>query len=187
MTEINAKRITAPLNEEIVKSLKCGDKVLLSGVIYTGRDSAHKKLVESLAKGEDLPFNLEGQLIYYVGPTPAPEGKVIGSAGPTTSGRMDSYSPILIAKGLKGMIGKGLRSKEVIQAMQEHSAVYFGAIGGAAAFLGNCIKEAEIIAYPELGTEAIRRLVVEDFPVVVLIDCRGENLYELGKAEYRRS
>jgi fumarate hydratase subunit beta len=167
--------------------LECGDKVLLNGVIYTGRDAAHKKMTEALTRGEDLPFELEGQVIYFVGPTPAPPGKVIGSAGPTTSGRMDAYSPMLIAGGLKGMIGKGLRSAEVIQAMQEHTAVYFGAIGGAGALLGACIQEAEVIAYPELGTEAIRKLIVKDFPVVVLIDSEGKSLYELGRRRYQRS
>jgi fumarate hydratase subunit beta len=181
------KRITTPLDEETANSLKCGEKVLLSGVIYTGRDAAHKKIVEALGRGEALPFDLKGQVIYYVGPTPAPAGKVIGSAGPTTSGRMDAYAPLLIAEGLKGMLGKGLRSREVIEAMKQYGAVYLGAIGGAGALLGACIKEAEIIAFPELGPEAVRRLVVEDFPAIVLIDSTGQNLYELGKAKYRRA
>lgn len=180
------KVITTPLSGDIVKTLKCGDKVLLNGVIYTGRDAAHKKMTEALKRGEPVPFDLEGQVIYFVGPTPAPPERVIGSAGPTTSGRMDAYSPSLIAKGLKGMIGKGLRSAEVIDAMKKYGAVYFGAIGGAGAFLGACIREAEVIAYPELGTEAVRRLVVEDFPVVVLIDSTGQNLYETGKERYRK-
>lgn len=179
-------RITTPLDENQVKQLKSGDRLLLNGVIYTGRDAAHKKMSEALERGEVLPFALEGQVIYFVGPTPAPPGKVIGSAGPTTSGRMDIYSPQLIAKGLKGMIGKGLRSPEVVEAMKEHGAVYLGAIGGAGALLAACIKESEIIAYPELGTEAVRRLVVEDFPVVVLIDSNGQNLYEEGKEKYKR-
>lgn len=184
--KLEGKRVTAPLKPEVINQLRCGDKILLNGVIYTGRDLAHKQMTEALAAGGVLPFDLEGQIIYFVGPTPAPEGKVIGSAGPTTSGRMDAYSPTLIAKGLKGMIGKGLRSPEVVEAMKAYGAVYFGAIGGAGALLRNCIKEAEIIAYPELGTEAVRRLVVEDFPVVVLIDSTGENLYEQGKARYRK-
>lgn len=179
------KVLTTPLSSDTVKTLKCGDKVLLNGVIYTGRDAAHKKMTEALKRGEPVPFDLEGQVIYFVGPTPAPPERVIGSAGPTTSGRMDAYSPSLIAKGLKGMIGKGLRSAEVIDAMKKYGAVYFGAIGGAGAFLGACIREAEVIAYPELGTEAVRRLVVEDFPVVVLIDSTGQNLYETGKERYR--
>ncbi|HHV64385.1 MAG TPA: Fe-S-containing hydro-lyase [Peptococcaceae bacterium] len=184
---IEEMRIKTPFGEETVASLKCGQKVLLNGVIYTGRDAAHKKMVEALERGEELPFDITGQVIYFVGPTPAPAGKVIGSAGPTTSGRMDAYSPLLIARGLKGMIGKGPRSREVIEAMRKYKAVYLGAIGGAGALLGACIKEAEIIAYPELGTEAIRRLVVEDFPAIVLIDSTGQNLYELGKAKYRVS
>jgi fumarate hydratase subunit beta len=183
---MSSTRITTPLDGTQVKQLKSGDRVLLNGVIYTGRDAAHKKMSKALARGEKLPFDLEGQVIYFVGPTPPPPGKVIGSAGPTTSGRMDIYSPQLIAKGLKGMIGKGLRSLEVIEAMKEHGAVYFGAIGGAGALLAACIKECEVIAYPELGTEAIRRLVVEDFPVVVLIDSNGQNLYEEGKEKYKR-
>ncbi|AFM39222.1 hydro-lyase family enzyme, Fe-S type, tartrate/fumarate subfamily [Desulfosporosinus acidiphilus SJ4] len=178
-------RIETPLTKEKLKSLKAGDSVLISGVIYTGRDAAHKKMIEALAKGADLPFSVNDQIIYFVGPTPAKEGQVIGSAGPTTSGRMDAYSPTLIAEGLTGMIGKGLRSPEVIDAMKEHSAVYFGAIGGAGAIISKCIVSAEIIAYPELGTEAVRRLTVKDFPVIVVIDCYGNNLYEIGKAQYR--
>lgn len=187
MKDMGMKRITTPLNCQTVQELKCGDKVFLNGVLYTGRDAAHKKMVEALDKGEELPFELEGQVLYFVGPTPAPPGKVIGSAGPTTSGRMDAYSSRLLAKGLRGMIGKGLRSQEVIAAMKENGAVYFGAIGGAGALLGTCIKEAEVIAYPELGTEAVRRLVVENFPLVVLIDSTGENLYETGKERYRKN
>lgn len=184
--ESNLKRIATPLDVDLVKTLKCGDRVLINGVIYTGRDAAHKRMTEALKRGETLPFNLEGQVIYFVGPTPAPPGKIIGSAGPTTSGRMDAYSPVLLANGLKGMIGKGLRSQEVINAMKEQGAVYFGAIGGAGALLGSCVKEAEVIAYPELGTEAVRRLVVEDLFTVVLIDCWGNSLYEIGKQKYRR-
>lgn len=181
-----SRKISTPLDPGVAASLRCGERVLLTGVVFTGRDAAHKKMTEALERGESLPFQLEGQVIYFVGPAPAPPGKVIGSAGPTTSGRMDAYSPCLLAKGLKGMIGKGLRSQEVIQAIQEHGAVYFGAIGGAGALLASCIKESEVIAYPELGTEAVHRLVIEDFPVVVLIDSQGGNLYETGRKEYRR-
>ncbi|SHH33988.1 Fe-S-containing hydro-lyase [Desulfosporosinus lacus] len=179
-------RIETPLTQEKLKSLKVGDNVLISGVIYTGRDAAHKKMVEALEGGEDLPFVMKDQIIYFVGPTPAKEGQVIGSAGPTTSGRMDAYSPKLIARGLTGMIGKGLRSPDVIEAMKKHGAVYFGAIGGAGALIAKRIVSAEVIAYPELGPEAVRRLVVKDFPVMVIIDYEGNNLYEIGKAQYRR-
>ncbi|KUO63839.1 MAG: fumarate hydratase [Gracilibacter sp. BRH_c7a] len=180
------RRIITPLDLEIVQSLRCGDRILLNGVIYTGRDAAHKRMIQALERGEELPFNLKDQIIYFVGPTPAPPGKVIGSAGPTTSGRMDAYSPYLIAQGLKGMIGKGLRSNAVIEAMKEYGAVYLGAIGGAGALLAGCIKEAEVIAYPDLGPEAIHKLVVEDFPVTVLIDSQGGNLYETGQKAYKR-
>ncbi|MDO0824460.1 Fe-S-containing hydro-lyase [Desulfosporosinus nitroreducens] len=180
-------RIETPLTQEKLKSLKVGDNVLINGVIYTGRDAAHKKMVEALERGEDLPFVMKDQIIYFVGPTPAKEGQVIGSAGPTTSGRMDAYSPKLIARGLTGMIGKGLRSPDVVEAMKKHGAVYFGAIGGAGALIAKCIVSAEVIAYPELGPEAVRRLVVKDFPVMVIIDHEGNNLYEIGKAQYQRA
>jgi len=180
-------RIFTPLTEQTVSALKCGTNVLLNGVIYTARDAAHKKMVEALAAGEDLPFDPQGQVIYFVGPTRAPPGRIIGSAGPTTSGRMDAYSPILLKKGLRGMIGKGPLSAEVIQTIKETGSVYFGTIGGAGALLSTCIKKAEVIAYPELGPEAIRRLEVEDLPVVVLVDCYGADLYELGRAKYRIS
>lgn len=183
---INGIRLSTPLADGDLENLRCGDRILLNGVVFTGRDAAHKKMVEALHKGEELPFDLKGQVIYFVGPTPAQPGKVIGSAGPTTSGRMDAYSPQLIAQGLKGMIGKGLRSSEVIETMKLHGAVYFGAIGGAGALLGTRIKESEVVAYPELGTEAVRRLVVEDFPVIVLIDHLGRNLYDIGKEKYKR-
>lgn len=179
-------RLETPLTQEKLRSLKVGDNVLIDGVIYTARDAAHKKMVEALEKGEDLPFEAKDQIIYFVGPTPAKEGQVIGSAGPTTSGRMDAYSPKLIAKGLTGMIGKGLRSSDVVEAMKKHGAVYFGAIGGAGALIAKCIVSAEVIAYPELGTEAVHRLVVKDFPVIVIIDHEGNNLYEIGKKQYRR-
>ena len=181
-----AIHLELPLTQEKVANLKVGDSLLLSGVIYTGRDAAHKKMVEALGRGEGLPFDVRDQVIYFVGPTPPKPGQVIGSAGPTTSGRMDAYSPKLIERGLTGMIGKGLRSQEVIDAMKKHGAVYFGAIGGSGALLAKRIVSAEVIAYPELGTEAIRKLVVRDFPVMVVIDKDGNNLYESGKAMYRK-
>lgn len=180
-------RIETPLTQEKVARLKAGDNVLISGIVYTARDAAHKKMVEALARGEALPFAVKDQIIYFVGPTPAKEGQVIGSAGPTTSGRMDAYSPVLIEKGLTGMIGKGLRAPEVIAAMKEHGAVYFGAIGGAGALIAKRIIAAEIIAYPELGPEAVRRIEVKDFPAMVIIDSEGNNLYETGKAQYRKA
>ena len=181
------KRITAPLTYEQVKDLKAGDSVLISGVIYTARDAAHKRLCELADKGEPLPFDVENSVIYYVGPTPAKPGQVIGSAGPTTSYRMDAYSPTLIKLGQRGMLGKGKRGPEVVEAMKEHGAVYFGAIGGAGAHLAKCIKKAEIVAYEDLGAEALRRLEVEDFPAFVIIDCEGRNLYEEGRKEYLNS
>lgn len=179
-------RLETPLTREKVKGLKAGDNVLISGEIYTGRDAAHKKMVDALAGGEELPLDVTDKIIYFAGPTPAKPGQAIGSVGPTTSGRMDAYSPTLIAHGLTGMIGKGLRSEEVITAMKEHGAVYFAAIGGAGALIAKRVLEAELVAYPELGTEAIRRLVVKDFPAIVIIDSEGNNLYDTGKAEYRR-
>jgi len=181
-----AKKITLPLNEETLKDLRAGDDVLLTGTIYVGRDAAHKKMIEALDRGEKLPFDIKGQTIYFMGPTPARPGKPIGAAGPTTSGRMDSYSPRLIAEGLKGMIGKGMRSTAVIEAMKQHKAVYFGAIGGAGALASKSIKKAEVVAYEELGAEALRRLEVTDFPVTVVNDAYGGDLYQEGKAKYRR-
>jgi fumarate hydratase subunit beta len=178
-------RIETPLTQEKLAQLKAGDSVLISGTIYTGRDAAHKKMVEALARGEELPFDVREQIIYFVGPTPAKPGQVIGSAGPTTSGRMDAYSPKLIELGLTGMIGKGIRSSEVIDSMKKHGAVYFGAIGGAGAVLAKRILASEVIAYPELGPEAVRKLEVKDFPVIVIIDKDGNNLYELGQKKYR--
>lgn len=180
------KKITTPLTIDKVKDLKCGDSVLLTGTIYTARDAAHKRLIEILDKGGELPINIENKIIYYVGPTPAKEGQVIGSAGPTTSYRMDSYSPKLLDLGLKGMIGKGLRNNEVIEAIKRNSAIYFGAIGGAAALIGKSIVSAEVILYEDLGAEAIRKLEVKDFPVVVIIDSEGNNLYLKGREEYKR-
>ncbi|MDD6816821.1 MAG: Fe-S-containing hydro-lyase [Firmicutes bacterium] len=181
------KRITTPLTPEKTRDLHCGDNVLISGVIYTGRDAAHKRLVELLHQGKELPLDVKDAIIYYVGPAPAQPGKVIGSAGPTTSYRMDAYAPALLDIGLKGMIGKGKRSPEVIESMKKNGAVYFGAIGGAGALLAKCIKKAEVIAYEDLGAEAIRRLEVEDLPAVVIIDSEGNNLYEQGRADYLKS
>ena len=179
--------LKTPLKTEDLEKLKIGDQVYITGTVYTGRDAAHKRLVELLEKGEKLPFDPEGQIIYYVGPAPAPPGKPIGSAGPTTSYRMDPYAPALIAKGLKGMIGKGARDKGVKDAMTEHKAVYFAAVGGAAALIAKSIKSAELIAYEDLGAEAVRRLEVKDLPVVVVIDSEGNNLYEEGKKAYLQS
>lgn len=179
-----AKRITTPLTAEKTKDLKAGDDVLISGVIYTGRDAAHKRLVELVKEGKPLPVDLKDAIIYYVGPAPAKPGQAIGSAGPTTSYRMDAYAPTLLDLGLKGMIGKGKRSDEVIDAMKRNDAVYFGAIGGAGSLLSKCIKKAEIVCYEDLGAEAVRRLEVEDLPVVVVIDKDGNNLYEEGRKSY---
>ncbi|BDR73860.1 hydro-lyase, Fe-S type, tartrate/fumarate subfamily, beta region [Clostridium tetani] len=178
------KKITTPLTAEKVKGLKAGDSVLISGVIYTSRDAGHKRLVDLLDKGEELPVDLKDQIIYYVGPTPAKPGNAIGSAGPTTSYRMDPYAPRLLDIGLKGMIGKGLRSQEVIDAIKRNTGVYFAAIGGAAALMGKSVKKAKIVCYEDLGAEALRRLEVEDLPVVVVIDSEGNNLYEIGQKNY---
>lgn len=178
------KRITTPFTEEIAKELKAGDTVLISGTIYTARDAAHKRLVELLDKGEQLPVDLRDQIIYYVGPTPPKPGKALGSAGPTTSYRMDAYSPKLLDLGLRGMIGKGYRNEEVVEAMKRNNGVYFAAIGGAAALIGKAIVKAEIVAYEDLGAEAIRKLEVEDLPVVVVIDTKGNDLYTMGQKEY---
>ena len=176
--------IKTPISREDVRKLKAGDSCLISGVIYTARDAAHKRLCELVAASKELPFDVKDSVIYFVGPTPAKPGQAIGSAGPTTSYRMDAYSPTMIAQGQTGMIGKGKRGPEVIEAMKEHGAVYFGAIGGCGALLSKCIKKAEIVAYEDLGAEAIRRLEVEDFPVIVIIDSEGNNLYESGRAAY---
>lgn len=181
------KRITTPLTEEKVRDLKAGDSILITGTIYTARDAAHKRLVELLDKGEELPIDVKDAIIYYVGPTPAKPGMALGSAGPTTSYRMDSYTPKLLDKGLKGMIGKGLRGKEVVDAMIRNKSVYFAAIGGAAALIGKAVTEAELVAYEDLGSEAIRKLEVVDLPVVVVIDSEGNNLYEIGQKQYLES
>lgn len=178
------KKITTPLTLDKVKELKAGDSVLITGVIYTARDAAHKRLIELLEQGEDLPIDIKNSIIYYVGPTPAKPGNPIGSAGPTTSYRMDSYTPKLLDNGLRGMIGKGSRSSEVIDSMKKNGAVYFAAIGGAAALMGKSIKKAEVVAYEDLGAEAIRRIEVVDLPVIVAIDTQGNNLYEIGKNDY---
>ncbi len=172
------KHITTPLTENKIKDLKTGDFVYITGTIYTARDAAHKRMDETLDKNEELPVELKDNIIYYLGPSPAREGKVIGSAGPTTSSRMDKYTPRLLDRGLKGMIGKGKRSKEVIEAIKRNHAVYFAAIGGAGALLSKCIKEAKVLAYDDLGTEAIRELRVEELPVIVVIDSNGNNLYD---------
>jgi len=181
-----AKRIALPLTDEAVAGLKAGDDVLLSGTMYVGRDSAHKRIVEALDQGKPLPFDISGQTIYYMGPSPAKPGQVIGSAGPTTSGRMDSYSPRLMAEGLKGMVGKGMRAPAVKEAMKKYKAVYFAAIGGAGALISKAIKKSEVIAYEELGAEALLRIDVADFPVIVINDIYGGDLYEEGKAKYRK-
>lgn len=179
--------LTTPLTTEQVVELKTGDKVLLSGVLYTARDAAHARLVEALEIGNELPFDLEGQVIYYVGPTPAPPERVIGSAGPTTSGRMDSFTPALLAAGLKAMIGKGARSAEVREAIAARGAVYLGATGGAAALLANSVVSCEVVAYPELGCEAVHRLVVKDMPLVVINDSFGGDLYEQNREKYAKT
>lgn len=181
------KKLRVPFSSEEARELRAGESVLLSGVIYTARDAAHKRLCELLAQGKPLPIDIKDATIYYVGPTPAKEGRAIGSAGPTTAYRMDAYSPMLIAAGETGMIGKGKRGAEVIEAMKKFGAVYFGAIGGAGALLSHCIKRAEIVAYEDLGAEALRRLEVEDFPVTVVIDSLGNNLYEEGRKAYLES
>lgn len=181
---MSAVKVTIPIEENLLLSLKAGERVLLSGTIYTARDAAHKRMSEALDKGEDLPFNIEGQTIYYVGPTPAKPGQVIGSAGPTTSGRMDKYTPSLLDRGLKGMIGKGYRSKEVIDSMKKNKAVYFAAIGGSGALIARSIKTMEVIAYEDLGPEAIYKLTVRDFPAVVIIDSNGTDWYQLGKQKF---
>ena len=171
------KYINTPIDDKIVSELKAGDYVYISGTIYTARDAAHKRLYEALQRGEDIPLELQNNIIYYLGPSPAREGQVIGSAGPTTSSRMDKYTPLLLEKGLKGMIGKGKRSDEVIESMHKNHAVYFAAIGGAGALLSKCIKKSEVIAYEDLGTEAIRKLEVENLPIIVVIDDEKTNLY----------
>lgn len=181
-----AIKLTSPVDEQLLKQLKSGDEVLISGTIYTGRDAAHKRMIEMIDRGEPLPFEIKGQIIYYVGPCPASPGKVIGSAGPTTSGRMDAYAPKLLDMGLRGMIGKGLRSVQVVSAIIRNGAVYFGAAGGAGALISSCITKEEVIAFEDLGTEAVRRLEVANLPCVVIIDSKGNDLYETGRACYEK-
>ena len=181
------KHIQLPLTEEVAKTLHAGDSVYLTGTIYTSRDAGHKRMCEALARGEELPIDPMNATIYYVGPTPAKPGTVIGSAGPTTSGRMDAYAPTMMSVGARGMIGKGARLPEVVDAMKKFGGVYFGAIGGAGALLAKCIKSAELIAYEDLGAEALRKLYVEDMPLMVIIDSEGNNLYEQGRADYLAS
>ncbi|HJB40490.1 MAG TPA: Fe-S-containing hydro-lyase [Candidatus Ruthenibacterium avium] len=176
--------LTTPLTSAQAQQLKSGDTVLLSGTIYTARDAAHKRLCEALERGETLPLNLQNAVIYYAGPTPARPGEVIGSCGPTTSGRMDAYAPTLMRQGVIGMIGKGARSAQVVEAMKECGAVYFAAIGGAGAVMASCVKQAEVVCYDDLGSEAVRRLTVENMPLTVIIDSEGHNLYEDGPAQY---
>lgn len=177
--------INTPIDENITQNLKAGDYVYITGIIYTARDAAHKRMYEALEKGEEIPFDLNHNIIYYLGPTPAREGQVIGSAGPTTSSRMDKYTPLLMQHGLRGMIGKGKRSGEVIEAIKKYQGVYFAAVGGAGALLSKCIKAAEVIAYDDLGTEAVRKLQVENLPVIVVIDAKGNNMYEAAVSEYK--
>jgi fumarate hydratase subunit beta len=183
----DTKRITTPLTDEVVESLKAGDRVSITGVIYSARDAAHKRLVDLIAAGKELPIDIQGQIIYFMGPSPAKPGQVIGSAGPTTSYRMDAYSPVLHQHGLKGTIGKGARGPEVVEAMKKYKAVYFTATGGAGALMSKSIKKAEVVAYEDLGAEAIRCLEVEDFRCIVAQDCHGGNYYEIGVAQYRRA
>jgi fumarate hydratase subunit beta len=179
------KTVTLPLSDDVVETLHTGDELLLTGVMYVGRDAAHKRMIQTLESGERLPVDLKGQVIYFMGPTPARPGKIVGSAGPTSSYRMDSYSPRLMAEGLKGMIGKGMRSREVREAMKKYGAVYLGAIGGAGALISRCFRRVEIIAYEDLGAEALRRIDVQDFPVTVVNDMYGGDLYEEGRSHYR--
>lgn len=180
-------KLTPPLTDEDVVKLEIGDRVLLTGVLYTARDTAHKRLMDMLAAGQELPVDFQGQILYYVGPSPARPGRVIGAAGPTTASRMDSYTPTMLSLGLKAMIGKGKRSPEVIAALQQYKAVYLGATGGAGALIAKCVKKAEVVAFPELGPEAIHRLEVENLPVIVVNDCQGRDLYDEGVRRYAKS
>ncbi len=182
-----AKHITLPLTEDTVASLRAGDEVLLSGPLYVARDAAHQRLVEALDRSEDLPFDITGQTVYYMGPSPAPPGKVIGAAGPTTATRMDPYTPRLLAAGLRGMVGKGPRSAEVREAIVRYKAVYLAPVGGAGALLARTIVSSEVVAYEDLGPEAVRKIEVRDFPATVINDVRGADLYEEGKKRYRRA
>jgi len=185
MSEV--KRLALPLRRDEVRKLRAGDRVLLSGRMLTGRDAAHQRLYNLLVEGKELPVSIQDQTIFYVGPTPAPPGRVIGAAGPTTSYRMDKYAPLMMDRGLLGMVGKGLRSQEVKEAIVRNGAVYFGATGGSGALLSKCIKAARIVAYEDLGTEAVREIEVEEFPVIVIIDPEGNDLYEIGPARYAKA
>lgn len=178
------KHITAPMSAQTAAGLKAGDQVFISGILYTARDAAHKRMVEDLAEGRPLPFDLKDQIIFYMGPCPAKPGEVIGPAGPTTSHRMDAYTPVLLDHGLTGMIGKGNRTAPVIESIAAHHAVYFACVGGTGTLCARCITASEVIAYPDLGTEAVRRLAVKDFPVIVVIDAEGHNLYESERLKY---
>ena len=182
----NKIHITTPLTDEIISNLKSGDEVLISGTIYTARDAAHKKLVDSINSGENLPFDIKNAIIYYVGPSPKKPGDVIGSAGPTTSYRMDAYTPTLLDLGLKGMIGKGSRNKNVVESIKKNHAVYFAAIGGAGALISSTIKSSEVIAYEELGPEAVHKLTVENFPAIVVLDSNGNDLYTIEREKYKK-
>ncbi|WP_026835037.1 Fe-S-containing hydro-lyase [Eubacterium xylanophilum] len=179
------KYLETPLTKEKVEDLKAGDYVYISGVIYSARDAAHKRIIEGLAEGKEIPFDIEDAIVYYLGPTPNREGQVIGSAGPTTASRMDKYTPTLLDKGLSGMIGKGKRSEDVINSMKKNKCVYFAAVGGAGALLSKCIVKSEVIAYDDLGTEAIRRLEVKNLPVITVIDSEGNNLYETAREQWK--
>lgn len=178
------RKLTTPLTEEMVKSLHAGEHVLLSGVVYTARDAAHLRMMDLLREGKPLPVELDGQVIYYAGPTPTPEGRPVGSIGPTTSTRMDASTPTLLAHGLRGMIGKGSRSQAVMEAMQEHPAVYFAAIGGAAALMAECVTSLEVICWDDLGPESVKRLTLHELPLVVAADCYGQDAFTLGQKEY---
>lgn len=179
------KYINAPITDEVIKDLKYGDYVYITGTIYTARDAAHKRMYETMLEGGNPPFDLKNNIVYYLGPSPAKENQVIGSAGPTTSSRMDKYTPLLLEHGIKGMIGKGKRSSLVLESIKKNKAVYFAAVGGAGALLSKCIKKSEVIAYDDLGTEAIRKLEVENLPVIVVIDTEGNNLYETAIQEFK--
>ena len=178
------KRLSTPFTKEMALDLKAGEQILLTGVLYTGRDAAHKRMIEFIEEGIELPFDVQDQIIYYVGPTPARPGSIFGSGGPTTSGRMDAYTPTMLSMGLRGMIGKGYRNQAVKEAMKEYGGVYFGAIGGAGAYISRCIQSCEVIAFEDLGPEAIRKLYVKDFPLTVIIDTFGNDLYEIGRKNY---
>ena len=179
-------RITTPLTEEVSRKLRAGDSVLITGTIISARDAAHKAMTEALARGEKLPVDWNNQIVYYRGPTPAKPGNPIGSCGPTTSGRMDAYTPTMLDQGIRGMIGKGSRAPEVIEAMKKHGVTYFAAVGGAAALISKSVKSYTVLAYPELGPEAVAALEVVDFPAIVVIDSEGNNFYEMGQAPYRK-